>query len=419
MEKMRKETEKGRVIMQLKDVNLSAEKAKELTAKYMIETYERFPFVAVKAKDMLIYDENGEAYLDFYGGVAVNGVGCCNEKVVAAIQDQAADIIHTFNYPHTVPQAVLAELICKSVGMDKIFFQNSGAEANEAMIKMVRKYGVEKFGPERYHIVTATNSFHGRTYGAMSATGQPGSALHIGFEPLVPGFSYAEFNNLEAFKAACTENTIGIMIEPCQGEGGIYPATQEFMTGLRKLCDEKGMFLMLDEIQTGWGRTGALMDYMNYGVKPDIVTMAKAMGGGMPIGAVCATAELASAFNAGSHGSTYAGNPVCCAAAYAACNEIIDRKLSENAKVVGDYFAKKCESLPHVKEVRHAGLLIGVEFDNLSSVEIKHVCIEKKLLVTAIGKNIIRMASPLIATKEDCDKAYDILKEAAEEVAAK
>jgi len=405
--------------MQLLDVNISADKVRELTAKYMIETYERFPFVAVKAKDMMIYDENGTGYLDFYGGVAVNSVGSCNDKVIAAIKDQASDIIHTFNYPHTVPQAVLAELICETIGMDKIFYQNSGTEANEAMIKMVRKYGTEKVGPEKYHIVTATKSFHGRTYGAMSATGQPGTALHNGFMPLLPGFSYAEFNNLEAFQAACTENTIGIMVEPCQGEGGVYPATQEFMKGLRKLCDEKGIFLMLDEIQTGWGRTGKLMDYMNYGIKPDVASIAKAMGGGMPIGAVCATEKLAAAFNAGSHGSTYAGNPVCCAAAYAACKEIIDRKLSENAGEVGDYFAKKLESLPHVKEVRHAGLLIGVEFDIPKAADIKHGCIDRKLLTTAIGTSVIRMAPPLTATKGHCDKAYYILKETVEEISQK
>jgi len=402
--------------MQLKNVNLSAEDIKELTKKYMIETYERFPFVAVKAKDMLIYDENGEAYLDFYGGVAVNGVGSCNDKVVAAIIDQAADVIHTFNYPHTIPQAILAELICESIGMDKIFFQSSGTEANEAMIKMVRKYGTEKIGPEKYHIVTAKKSFHGRTYGALSATGQPGTALHNGFAPLLPGFTYADFNDLGAFAAACTENTIGILIEPCQGEGGVYPATREFMTGLRKLCDDKGLFLMLDEIQTCWGRTGAVMDYMNYGIKPDVVSMAKGMGGGMPIGALCSTLKLAEAFNPGSHGSTYAGNPVCCAAAYAACKEILDRKLPENAKEVGDYFARKLGSLPHVKEVRHAGLLVGVEFDIPKSVDIKHGCIDRKLLVTSIGTSIIRMAPPLTATKADCDKAYDVLKSVLEEV---
>ncbi len=403
--------------MQLSDVNLTADQVIEITKKYMIETYERYPFVAVKAKDMYLYDQDGNAWLDFYGGIAVNSAGSCNEKVVAAVQDQVADIMHTFNYPYTIPQAILAKLVCETIGMDKIFFQNSGTEANEAMIKIARKYGVENYGPERYHIVTALKSFHGRTYGGLSATGQPDNACQIGFKPVLPGFTYAEFNNLESFKAACTENTIAVMIEPCQGEGGVHPATKEFMQGLRDFCDEKGMLLLLDEIQTGWGRTGKAMAYMNYGVKPDAVSMAKAIGGGMPIGAMCCTEKLAATFNPGSHGSTYAGSPVCCAAAYAQINEILDRKLPENAATVGKYFADKLRNLPRVKDVRNAGLLVGVEFDFPGAADIKHGCIDRKMLVTAIGDSIIRMVPPLIVTKEDCDKAFDILKEAVTDAA--
>jgi acetylornithine/N-succinyldiaminopimelate aminotransferase len=207
------------------------------------------------------------------------------------------------------------------------------------------------------------------------------------------------------------------MVEPCQGEGGVIPATQEFMTGLREFCDEKGILLLLDEIQTGWGRTGEIMGYMNFGIKPDIVTMAKAVGGGLPLGAVCATAKVAAVFVPGTHGSTYSGNPVCCAAGYAAISDIIELNLSENAKKIGDYFAKELELLPYVKEVRHMGLLIGVEFDLDKAVEIKRACIRKKLLLTSIGTSIIRMVPPLIATKEDCNKAISILKEAVEEVA--
>ena len=249
--------------MKLKDTKLSKEELKELVSKYMIDTYERFDFVAETAKDMYLYDENGESYLDFYGGIAVNSAGNCNEKVVEAIKEQVNDIIHTFNYPYTIPQALLAKLICETIGMDKIFYQSTGTEANEAMIKMARKYGVEKYGPNKYNIVTAKNGFHGRTYGSMSATGQPDSGCQIGFKPMVPGFTYAEYNDLQSFKDACTENTIAIMIEPIQGEGGVHPATQEFMEGLRKFCDEKGMLLLLDEVQTGWCRTGKVMAYMH------------------------------------------------------------------------------------------------------------------------------------------------------------
>lgn len=401
--------------MKLKDIGLSKEELKAKVNKYIIETYERFDFVAETAKDMYIYDEEGTAYLDFYAGIAVNSAGNCNEKVVAAIREQAGDIIHTFNYPYTIPQALLAEKICTTIGMDKIFFQNSGAESNEAMIKMARKYGVEKYGPERYEIITAKMSFHGRTFGSMSATGQPNNACQIGFGDMTPGFKYAEFNSLKSFEETITDKTIAIMIEPVQGEGGVHPATQEFMIGLRKLCDEKGMLLLLDEVQTGWCRTGAVMSYMNYGIKPDIVSMAKAMGGGMPIGAICARDEVAKVFTAGAHGTTYGGHPVSCAASLAQITELLDRDLAGNAKKMGEYFMDKLKALPHVKEVRGQGLLIGVEFDDsINGVDVKHGCIDRKLLITAIGARVIRMVPPLILTEEDCDKAFEIIKETVE-----
>ncbi|MBS4840416.1 aspartate aminotransferase family protein [Clostridium sp.] len=400
--------------MKLKDTKLSKEELKELVSKYMIDTYERFDFVAETAKDMYLYDEKGESYLDFYGGIAVNSAGNCNEKVVEAIKEQVNDIIHTFNYPYTIPQALLAKLICETIGMDKIFYQSTGTEANEAMIKMARKYGVEKYAPNKYNIVTAKNGFHGRTYGSMSATGQPDNGCQIGFKPMVPGFTYAEYNDLQSFKDACTENTIAIMIEPIQGEGGVHPATQEFMEGLRKFCDEKGMLLLLDEVQTGWCRTGKVMAYMHYDIKPDIVSMAKAMGGGMPIAAICANEEVSKAFTPGSHGTTYGGNPVCCAASYAQINELLDRDLASNADTMGEYFKCKLKDLPHVKEVRGKGLLVGVEFDCDIALDVKHKCFDRKLLITAIGKNVIRMVPPLILNEKDCDKAFEIIKAAVE-----
>lgn len=401
--------------MKLKDTNLTEQGLKDLVNKYMIETYERFDFVAETAKDQYMYDPEGNAYLDFYAGIAVNSTGNCNEKVVAAIQEQCAQLMQTFNYPYTIPQALLAEKICTTIGMDKIFYQNSGAEANEAMIKMARKYGVEKYGPGKYKIVTAKSSFHGRTFGAMSATGQPENACQIGFGDMTPGFVYADYNNLESFKAAVDDNTIAIMVEPVQGEGGVHPATKEFLCGLRKFCDENNLLLLLDEVQTGWCRTGAVMSYMNYGIRPDIVSMAKALGGGMPIGAICATKEVAKAFTMGSHGTTFGGHPVCCAAALAQVNELLDRKCAENAKEMGDYFSSKLETLPHVKEVRHQGLFVGVEFDDtINGVDVKHECLHRRLLITAIGSHIIRMVPPLIINKGDCDKAFEIIKESVE-----
>lgn len=401
--------------MKLKDTGLTFQDIKDKVDKYMIETYERFDFLAETAKDQYMYDENGTPYLDFYAGIAVNSAGNCNEKVVAAVKDQVEDIMHTFNYPYTIPQALLAEKICTTIGMDKIFYQNSGTEANEAMIKMARKYGVEKYGPKRYNIVTASMGFHGRTFGAMSATGQPDNGCQIGFGPMTDGFTYAEYNNLQAFKDACTEDTIAIMVEPVQGEGGVHPATMEFMRGLREFCDEHEMLLLIDEVQTGWCRTGKVMSFMNYGIKPDIVSMAKALGGGMPIGAICATAEVAKAFTPGSHGTTFGGHPVCCAAALAEVNELLDRDLAGNAAKIGAYFMEQLKTLPHVKEVRGQGLLVGVEFDDtISGVDVKHECLHRYLLITAIGAHIIRMIPPLIINKEDCDKAVAIIREAVE-----
>lgn len=401
--------------MKLKDTGLTFQDIKDKVDKYMIETYERFDFLAETAKDQYMYDENGTPYLDFYAGIAVNSAGNCNEKVVAAVKDQVEDIMHTFNYPYTIPQALLAEKICTTIGMDKIFYQNSGTEANEAMIKMARKYGVEKYGPKRYNIVTASMGFHGRTFGAMSATGQPDNGCQIGFGPMTDGFTYAEYNNLQAFKEACTEDTIAIMVEPVQGEGGVHPATMEFMRGLREFCDEHQMLLLIDEVQTGWCRTGKVMSFMNYGIKPDIVSMAKALGGGMPIGAICATAEVAKAFTPGSHGTTFGGHPVCCAAALAEVNELLDRDLAGNAAKIGAYFMEQLKTLPHVKEVRGQGLLVGVEFDDtISGVDVKHECLHRHLLITAIGAHIIRMIPPLIINKEDCDKAVAIIREAVE-----
>jgi acetylornithine/N-succinyldiaminopimelate aminotransferase len=385
--------------MKLKDTGLTAEDIKAKVQKYMIETYERFDFLAESAKDQYIYDEKGEEYLDFYAGIAVNSAGNCNEKVVQAVKDQVETLMHTFNYPYTIPQAILAEKICTTIGMDKIFYQNSGTEANEAMIKMARKYGVEKYGPERYNIVTAKMGFHGRTFGAMSATGQPDNGCQIGFGPMTDGFTYAEYNNLEAFKSACTDKTIAIMVEPVQGEGGVHPA-------------------MMDEVQTGWCRTGKVMSFMNYGIKPDIVSMAKALGGGMPIGAICATEEVAKAFTPGSHGTTFGGHPVCCAAALAEVNELLDRNLADNAAKMGAYFMNELKALPHVKEVRGQGLLVGVEFDDsISGVDVKHECLHRHLLITAIGAHTIRMIPPLIINEEDCDKAFAIIKESVEALA--
>lgn len=398
--------------MNLKDLKMEAAEIKELVNKYMIETYKRFDFICERTEGMYFYDEKGNAYLDFYGGIAVSNAGNTNPKVVAAVKDQVQDVIHTFNYPYTIPQALLAQKICEAIKMDKIYFQNTGTEANEAMIKLARKYGTNNYGPDKYHIITAKKSFHGRTYGAMAATGQTENAIQVGFKPMLPGFSYADFNDVESFRKLITEDTIAIMIEPIQGEGGIIPGTKEFMTGIRTLCDEKGLLLLIDEIQTGWCRTGKIMGYMNYDIKPDIVSMAKGMGGGMPIGALCTTDKVAKAFTLGSHGTTFGGNPVCCAASLAQVTELLDNNLAENAEIVGNYFMEKLTHLPNVVEVRGKGLIIAVELKDISAPLLKEECVKRNLMITSIGNNIIRMVPPLIAEKKHCDDAYNIISEA-------
>lgn len=395
--------------MKLKDYGYTKDQLLEIVDKYLAEPSRRWNFIEEKGDGMYVYDEEGNAYLDFFGGIAVNSTGNCNKRVSEAIASQCKEVIHASNYAYTLPMILLAKKICETIGMEKVLFQNSGTETNEAMIKMARKYGTDNYGPEHYHIVTAKNSFHGRTYGALSATGQPDNACQIGFKPMLPGFTYAEFNNLEDFKSKCTRDTVAIMVEPVQGEGGVYPATKEFLEGLRTYCDDTGILLLFDEVQTGWGRTGEIMAFMTYGVKPDMVSMAKAIGGGMPIGALCTSAKIASAFTPGAHGSTYAANPVCSAAALAEIEEILDNNLAENAKTVGAYFMEQLATLPYVKEIRGKGLLIGVEFTEPIANEVKHFAVKNKLLITSVRPEVIRMAPPLIATKEDCDKAVQIL----------
>lgn len=395
--------------MKANDFGKTKEDIKELYNTYFYETFKRFDFVAETGSGSYIIDEDGKEYLDFMAGIAVNSTGHCNKRVTEAIVNQCQEMMHASNYFYTVPQVMLAELICKNIGMEKIYFQNSGAEANEVMIKLARKYGKDNFGPNRYKIVTALNSFHGRTLATLAATGQPDSAIQKNYDPFIPGFSYAEYNNLESFEAACDEDTIAIMVEPVQGEGGVIPATEEFLKGLRKLCDEKNMLLLFDEVQTGWGRTGSLMAYMDYGVKPDCVSMAKAMGGGMPIGAMCTSEKLALTFGPGAHGSTYAGNPVCCSASYAQISEIIEEKLSDNSKKLGAYLKDKLTNLPGVKEVRGRGLMIGVEFTKDIANDVKYNSADEGLLITAVRPSVIRLVPPLNITEKECDKAFDIL----------
>ena len=378
--------------------------------KYLYGNHVRMPLSIERGEGAYVFDKDGNKYLDFIGGIAVNGLGHCHPAIVKCLEERAHTILHCSNYFYNEPAVQTAKLIVENSCFDKVLFANSGAEANEGQIKLARKYAKDHGHPERFVVITMKNSFHGRTLATCTATGQ--YAVHRYFEPLPSGFRYAEFNNLQSVKDIMDEYVCAILTEPVQGEGGVRPATQEFLQGLRDLCDEKGILLMFDEVQVGSGRTGKLFAHQNYGVEPDTCSMAKALGGGMPIGAICATEEVSKAFSAGSHGTTFGGHPVSCAAALAEVGELLDRDLAGNAKKVGDYFAAKLEKLPHVKEVRHQGLLVGVEFDDsLGGVDVKHGCLDRKLLITAIGAHIIRMIPPLIVTEEDCDKAVAIIED--------
>ncbi|MFT8874458.1 aspartate aminotransferase family protein [Bifidobacterium aquikefiri] len=399
--------------MKLADTGLTQQDIRDLVNTYMIETYERYDFVAERAEGMYLYDPDGNAYLDFYGGIAVNNAGNVNPKVVAAIRDQVGDIMHTFNYPYTIPQALLAKKVCDAIGMEKIFFQNSGTEANEAAIKLARKYGTDHYDSKKYTIISASNSFHGRTFGSMAATGQPGTANQNGYGGMTPGFVYAQFNDLDDFASKVDDTTIAILLEPVQGEGGVHPATQEFLQGIRALCDSKGLLLILDEVQTGWGRTGSLMAYEQFAIRPDIVTMAKGLGGGVPIGAMCTTRSIAASFTPGTHGSTFGGSPLCTAAALAEVGEIMDRDLPGNARRMGAYLMEGARTLPHIREVRGMGLLVGFEFDSsVNALDVKHEALRRGLLTTAIGTSIIRVVPPLIVTRFHIDEALSILRDA-------
>ena len=384
--------------------------------QYFLHAYGRYDTVLDHGEGVYLYDTEGNKYLDFYSGIGVNSLGYGYPAYIEAVEKQLKTLTHVSNYFYTVPAIEAAKKVVEATRLSKVFFCNSGAEATEGALKLARKYYFLKHHKADSEVIAFHQSFHGRTTGSVKLTGN--AHYQQAFGPLMEGVKYATLNDLESVKALLTDRTGAIIVEPVQGEGGVHPATQEFMKGLREFCDENDMLLLIDEVQTGWCRTGAVMSYMNYGIKPDIVSMAKGLGGGMPIGAICATAEVAKAFTPGSHGTTFGGHPVSCAAALAEVNELIDRDLAGNAKKVGDYFAEKLKGLPHVKEVRHQGLLTGIEFDDtLNAVDIKHACFDRKLLVTAIGSSVIRTIPPLIVTEEECDKAFAIMKEAVESLA--
>lgn len=384
----------------------------QMDKDYVMHFCSRQPVVFVRGEGMLLWDAEGKEYLDFLSGIAVCGLGHCPPAVVEAIRMQASQLMHVSNLYYVPQQPELAKRLVKLTGLGKAFFANSGAEANECAIKLVRKWAKENRGADKFEIITALGSFHGRTMAAVTATGQP--KYHHGFEPLVPGFKHVEYNDINALEAAVTENTCAVMLEPIQGESGVFPADRRYMQDVRSLCDERGLLLILDEIQTGLGRTGRWFGFQHYGVVPDVVTLAKTLGGGFPVGACVASDQVAAAFQPGNHASTFGGNPLACAAAIAAIDAIADQGLVENAAEVGAYFKQQLEGLKarrnDISEVRGVGLMLAIQLGRDDAASISAACLQQGLVVNAIGNNIIRFLPPLIVQREHVDRAIQILE---------
>lgn len=383
---------------------------KEAAAINLIPNYGVRSIVLTRGKGSRVWDADGREYLDFLSGISVNNLGHCPDRVVQAIQRQVAELMHCSNL-YLVPQQVeLARQLCELCFADRAFFANSGAEVNEGAIKLARLYSRTKFREDRYEIITMKNSFHGRTLATLTATGQ--EKIQKGFDPLPVGFTYAEFNNLKSVEEAINARTCAIMVEPVQGEGGVTPATPEFLRGLRELCDQNNLLLIFDEIQCGMGRCGTMFAHQVYGVEPDIMTLAKALGNGLPIGALLARDEVASVFQPGTHGSTFGGGPVVCAAALAVLEEMCESRIPELALETGNYFVGQLkaafEGLPVVKEVRGLGLMIGVVL-TMPGADIVKECQAKGVLINCTMNTVLRMLPPLTATKEECDQVVQLL----------
>jgi acetylornithine aminotransferase len=378
--------------------------------RVIMKTYGRYPIVPVRGEGCRLWDADGKMYLDFLAGVAVNNLGHCHPKVVKAIQEQAARLIHCSNYYHIPAQVELAELLCSHSFADRAFFCNSGAEANEAAIKLARKYSRETFGPERFAIITAAESFHGRTMATVSATGQ--EKVQRFFDPLLHGFLHVPFNDAAAIAAAVTPQTCAVMLEPIQGEGGVNVPAPGYLREVREICDRHGLLLILDEVQTGLGRTGRLFAHEHFGIQPDIMTLAKALAGGAPIGAMLARDRFAEAFSPGTHGSTFGGNPLMTAAALAAVNALFDEGLLERAQTMGAYLVRQLEGLQAkhsvVEAVRGIGLMVGMKL-TIPGGDIVKQGHARGLLLNVTHDTVLRFVPPLVVSEAEIDEMTAVL----------
>ncbi|GAB4293678.1 MAG: acetylornithine transaminase [Desulfuromonadia bacterium] len=386
----------------------------ERSDRVIMKTYGRYPIVPVRGEGCRLWDADGKEYLDFLAGVAVNNLGHCHPKVVAALKKQAETLIHCSNYYQIPQQIELAEILCAHSFADRAFFCNSGAEANEAAIKLARKFSREKSGdPDRYGIITATDSFHGRTMATVSATGQ--EKVQRFFDPLLHGFTHVPFDDLEALERAITPTTCAVMLEPIQGEGGVNIPSPGYLQGVRELCDRHGMLLILDEVQVGIGRTGRLFAHEHFGVTPDIMTLAKALAGGAPIGVMLAREEIASSFTPGTHGSTFGGNPLVCAAGIAALRTILEDGILNHTEEMGEYLLGELHAVARrfssiVRGVRGIGLMVGMSL-SVPGAPLVAKGHEKGVLLNVTHDTVLRFVPPLIVTRGEVDQMIGILVE--------
>jgi acetylornithine/N-succinyldiaminopimelate aminotransferase len=389
---------------------MPTEELKASADQYLMGTYARQPISIVRGRGTKVYDLEGREYVDFVGGIAVNLLGHGHPDLVLAVQKQAAQLIHTSNLYYTEPQVRLAQMLVDHSFADQVFFCNSGAEANEAAIKLARRYSHDKYGAGRFEIITMKQSFHGRTMATLTATGQ--EKVQKGYEPLVPGFSYVTFNHLAELQHALTDKTAAIMLEPIQGEGGVHVVSREYLKAVRELCTQRDILLIFDEVQTGMGRTGTLFAYEQLNVQPDIMTLAKGLGGGVPIGACLAMAPVAKAFGPGSHASTFGGNPLACAAALAVFRVLRDGRVLDQARRMGEYLSKglsECKDRHHlVRDVRGLGLLQGMEVE-MDAKTVVADCLKRGFLVNAVGEHVLRFIPPLIITQPEVDRLLEVL----------
>lgn len=382
----------------------------EEAEQHLIHTYNRYQIVLEKGEGVYLYDVDGKKYLDFAAGIAVFALGYGNKEYNNALKAQVDKLLHTSNLYYNVPLVEAAKRITEQSGMDRVFFTNSGTEAIEGAIKLARKYAYIKDNSTDHEIIAMNHSFHGRSIGALSVTGN--SKYQEAFKPLMGGVKFADFNNLESIEAQITEKTCAIIMEPVQGEGGLYPAKKEFLEGVRDLCDKKGILLIFDEVQCGMGRTGSMFAWQQYGVKPDIMAMAKALGCGVPVGAFAAKEEVAKALVPGDHGTTYGGNPFACAAVNEVFRQFEEKNIVGHVKVVGEYLHKALKGLEKkydiVKEARGIGLMQGLEL-TIPAGDIILKALDKGLILITAGQNIIRFVPPLVITEANVDEMVAIL----------